>query len=108
MTHRGIAKFQGSFIQIMEQHLRGTSNVAGEVEKLDETLSQKVDTSPNMEAEVEELRDALDSACRPSFRPTRSTKKALPHKSVPWWTKTYNIDEKGKRTASEVSTHDRE
>jgi len=86
VMQRGITKFQGSFIQIMEQHSRRTSNVAGGVEKLDETLSQRVATSPNMEAEVEELHDALDSACRSSFRPVRSTKKALPQKSVSWWT----------------------
>jgi hypothetical protein len=61
------------------------------VEKLDVTLSQRVATSPNMGAEVEELHDALDSACRSSFRPVRSTKKALPHKSVPWWTQRLTI-----------------
>ena len=44
-----------------------------------------------MEAEVEELHDALDSACTSSFRPIRSTKKALPHKSVPWWTQRLTI-----------------
>jgi hypothetical protein len=64
----------------MEQHLCGTINVAGRVEKLDVTLSQRVGTSPNMEAEVEELHDAMDSACRSSFRPITLTKKSLPHK----------------------------
>jgi len=52
VTQRGIEKFQGSFIQIMEQHLNGTSNTVGGVEKLDETLSQRVATANIMEAVV--------------------------------------------------------
>jgi hypothetical protein len=44
-----------------------------------------------MEAEVEELHEALYSACRSSFRPIRSTKKALQHKPVSWWTQRLTI-----------------
>ena len=55
-------KFQGSFIQIMEQNICGISNIVRGVEKLDETLSQGVATANNMEAVVEELHDALHSA----------------------------------------------
>jgi alkylated DNA nucleotide flippase Atl1 len=49
VTQRDIAKFQGSFIHIMEQLLSGTNKAAGGVEKLDETLRQRAATAPNME-----------------------------------------------------------
>jgi hypothetical protein len=43
-----------------------------------------------MEVVVEELHDALESACKSSFRLLR-TNKALPHKPVPWWTERLTI-----------------
>jgi hypothetical protein len=91
VTQRDIEKFQGNLIQIMERHLCGTSNVVGEAEELDGTLCLRVATAPNMEVVVEEIRDVLESACRSSLRLLRTTKKALPHKSVPWWTERLTI-----------------
>jgi len=44
-----------------------------------------------METVVKELHDILESACRSSFRILRTTKKTLPHKSVPWWTEGLTI-----------------
>jgi len=89
VTQRDIAKFQGNFIPIIEQLLSGTNKAVGGVEKLDESLCQRVATAPNMDEIIEELHEVLDSACRSSFRLTRltrTTKKVVPCKSVPWWT----------------------
>jgi hypothetical protein len=83
VTQRDIEKFQVNFIQIMEQHLRGTSNGVGVADELDGTLCRRVTAAPNMEVVVEELHDVLQSACRSSFRLLRTTKKPLLHKSVP-------------------------
>jgi hypothetical protein len=69
VTQRDMAKFQGSFIQSMEQLLSGTNKTGG-VEKLDGTLCQRVSKAQNMEAVIEELH----TACRSSFRLTRFTK----------------------------------
>jgi hypothetical protein len=80
VTQRDIEKFQGNVIQIIEQHLCGTSNTVGGAEELDGTLCRRVATAPNMEVVVEELHNILESACRSSFRLLRTTKKALPHK----------------------------
>jgi hypothetical protein len=87
-------KFQGNFIQTMEQLLSRTYKTAGGVEKLDNTLCQLVATAQNMEAVIEELHTTLDSACRSSFRLmmlTRTTKKSLPYRPVPWWTQSLTI-----------------
>jgi hypothetical protein len=91
VTQRDIEKFQVNFIQIMEQHLCGTSNAVGGAEELDGTLCRRVGAAPNMEVVVEELHDVLELACRSSFRLLRTTKKALPHESVPWWTERLTI-----------------
>ena len=74
----------------MEQHLCGTSNMVGGAEELGRTPSLRVATAPNMEV-VAELHDVLESACRSSFRLLRTTKKVLPHNSVPWWTERLTI-----------------
>ena len=44
-----------------------------------------------MEVVVEELHDALESACRSCLRLLRTTKKLLPRKSVPWRTETHTV-----------------
>jgi len=44
--------------------------------------------------EIVELQEALDKACKSSFRPTRTTmttKKGTQHTSVPWWTQRLTI-----------------
>jgi hypothetical protein len=92
----------------MQQHFCRTNNVVGGAEELDGTLCLRVATSPNMDVVVEELHNVLESACRRSFRILRTTKKALQHKSVPCWTEGLNnSEEKGKCTATEVSTDER-
>ena len=93
MTQRGTEKFQRIFVQIMEQLLHGPNTVEAGVEEQDEPLCQRVRLAPNIEEIVEELQEALDKACKSSFRPTRTTmttKKGTQHKSVPWWTQTHN------------------
>jgi hypothetical protein len=87
VTQRDTVKFRESVIQIMEQLLTGINTAEVGVEKLDEALCQRVQSAPNIEEIAEELHEALDKACKSSFRlsrPTSTTKKAVQHKSVPW------------------------
>jgi len=94
VAQRGTEKFQRIFIQIMKQLLHGPNTVEAGVEELDKALCQRVRSAPNTEEIVEELPEALDKACKSSFRPTRTTmttKKGTQHKSVPWWTQRLTI-----------------
>jgi len=64
-----------------------------------------------MEAVIEELHAVLDTACRSSFRLTRltrTTKKASPQKSVPWWTQSLTFLRKKVNAETEVPMHKRE
>jgi hypothetical protein len=83
--------FQGNLIQLMEQRFCGTNKEVGGIEELDEILCLRVAKTTNMDTVVEELHEFLVSACRSSFKILRTTKKALPHKSVPWRTEGLTI-----------------
>jgi len=63
----------------------------GGIEGLDEHLSQRVAAAPCMETVIEELQEALETACRISFRIRNISQKATLHKSVPWWTQNLTI-----------------
>jgi len=63
----------------------------GGIEGLDEHLSQKVAAAPCMETLIEEFQEALETACRISFRIREISQKATSNKSVPWWTKNLTI-----------------
>jgi len=94
VTQRGTVNFQRTFIQIMGQLLHGPNTVDAGIEEIDEALSQRVRTAPNSEDIVEEFHEALDKACKSSFRLTRSmmtNRKEAQHKSVPWWTQRLTI-----------------
>ena len=93
MTETGTEKCQRIFIQIMERILHGPNTVEAGVEELDEALCQRVRSALNTEEIVEEFQ-ALDKACKSSFRLTRTTmttKKGAENKSVPWWTQRLTI-----------------
>jgi len=88
VTQRDTSKFLERFISIMEREVTGISTKEVGVEKLDETLSNRIQ-STKIEEIVEELQDALEKACKTSFRQTGNTnkdKKLEQYKSVPWWT----------------------
>jgi len=73
----------------MEQQVTGKSTKEVGVEKLDEALSNRIQSTTKIEEIVEELQDALEKACKTSFRQTGKTnkdKKPEQYKSVPWWT----------------------
>jgi len=91
VEQRDIAKFQGSLIQIMEQLLSGMNKERDGTEVLDEHLSQTVAAAACMETVIEELQEALETACRSSFRIRNISQKATSHKSVPWWTQNLTI-----------------
>ena len=91
VEQRDIAKFQGSLIQIMEQLLSGMNKERDGTEVLDEHLSQTVAAAACMETVIEELQEALETACRSSFRIRNKSQKATSHKSVPWWTQNLTI-----------------
>jgi len=94
VTQRDTGKFLERCIHIMEQQVKGIITEEAGVEKLDDALSQKIQSSPNIEEIVEEFHDALDKACKSSFRQTRPTnmnKKSEQHKTVPWWTQNLTI-----------------
>jgi len=56
------------------------------IEGLDEHLSQKVAAALCMETVTEEFQEALETACRTSFRIRNKSQKATSNKSVPCWT----------------------
>jgi hypothetical protein len=63
MTQKNIGKFQERLIQTMEQTARETGMVVKGEDMLDETLSRRVITAPNIEATVDKLQAVLDYAC---------------------------------------------
>jgi hypothetical protein len=79
-----MVKFQERVIQTTEQIAQETGTVANGKNTIDETLYHRVTTAPNIEAAVDELQEALDYACRSSFRQMGPTGKVRRHKSVPW------------------------
>jgi len=91
VEERDIGKFQGSLIQIMEQLLIGMNKERGGIEGLDKHLSQRVAAAPCMETVIGELQEALEIACRTSFKIWNISQKATSHKSVPWWTQNLTI-----------------
>jgi hypothetical protein len=93
----------------MEPLLSGSNKERGGIEELDEHLSQRVAEATCMETEIEELQEALETACRNSLRIRNISQKAISHKSVPWWTQNLTIlRKKGKCTATEVSKDQRQ
>ena len=94
VMQRDTGKFLERFIHITEQQVTGIITKEAGVEKLDDALSQKIQSSSNIEEIVEEFHDALDKACKSSFwqtRPTNMNKKSEQHKTVPWWTQNLTI-----------------
>jgi hypothetical protein len=78
----------------MEQLLTGINTKEIGVEKLEETLCQRVQSALNIEEILEEFHEVLDKNFKSSFRltrPTSTTRKAVQHKSVPWWTQNLTI-----------------
>jgi len=60
-------------------------------ERLDEHLSHRVGAARCMETVIEELQEALETACRSSFRIRNISQKATSRKSVPWLTQNLTI-----------------
>jgi hypothetical protein len=75
----------------MEQLLSGSNEERGRIEELDEHLSQRAAEATCMETVIEKLQEALETACRNSFRIRNIPQKAISHKSVPWWTQSLTI-----------------
>jgi hypothetical protein len=50
-----------------------------------------VSDETDIEKKTEEFHEVLKLACSKSFRTQRATKKAMPNKSVPWWTEELTI-----------------
>jgi alkylated DNA nucleotide flippase Atl1 len=113
---RDIGKFQEKFCLIMEQKMSRANNRGGEAEELDRTLCRRVATAPSMEEVVEELHDALESACRSSIKLLGTTKKTPSYKSVPWWTDIRTImrkkvnaqRQKYQQTRGSIALHDQQ
>jgi hypothetical protein len=92
----------------MEQLQIGMNKERGGIEGLDEHFSQSVAAAVCMETVIEEFQEALNGACRTSFRIRNISQTATSKKSVPWWTQNLTILRKRKRTATEISTHERQ
>jgi len=75
VTQRDTSKFLEIFINIMEQQVTGISTKEVGVEKLGEALTNGIQSTTKIEETDEELQDALDKACKTSFRQTRNTNK---------------------------------
>jgi len=88
---RIIANFKGSLIQTVELLLRGMHKGRDGREGLDEHRSQRVAAAPCMETVIEEIQEALETACGSSFRIRNISQKAKAHKSVPFWTQYFTI-----------------
>ena len=94
VTKRDTGKFRESLIHIMEELLTGINTAEVGVKKLDEALCQRIQSAQNIEEMAEEFQEALDKACKSSFRltrPTSTSKKTTQHKSMPWWTQNLTI-----------------
>jgi ribonuclease HI len=91
VEQKDIAKFQENLVQTMGQLLSGSSKERGGIEELDEHLSQRVAVAECMETVIEELQEALEIACRNSFKRRNISQRATSHKSVPWWTQNLTI-----------------
>ena len=89
-TKTNSEKFRENLILLMEQKVRETVELEG-TEKVDESLCLRVAKAPNTDAVVEVLHEVLVSACTSSFKILQTYKKALPRKSVPWWTEELTI-----------------
>jgi len=69
--------------------MHGTNTGEAEIVEIDEDLCQRVRTASNTEERVEEFQEAVNKACKSSYRittTTMTTKKEPRHKSFPWWT----------------------
>ena len=108
VTKKDSEKFQVNLLQLMKQRFCGSNSEVGETEELDETLRLRVAKAPNMETIVEELHDVLASACSSSFKILRTTKKASTQISSLVDGRTYDLEEKGKCTATSVPTDERQ
>jgi hypothetical protein len=84
VTNYDIAKFQRNLTRLAEQKFC-EKNKEGGIEALDKTLCTCVMEESNIEKSVEEFHEVMESACGGTFRRKRATKKALTHKTVPWW-----------------------
>ena len=62
VTQRDTGKYLERFIHIMEQQLTGIITEKARVEKLDDALSQRIQSASNLEEIVEEFHEALDKA----------------------------------------------
>jgi len=94
VTKSGTENFQRTFVKIMGQLIHGPNSEDAGIEEIDKDLCQRVRTASNTEEIVEEFQEALDKACKSSYRITRTimtTKKEPHHKSVPWWTQKLTI-----------------
>jgi len=69
----------------MVEHQIGMNKERDGIEGQDEHLSQKVAGSQCMERLIEEIQEALETACRISFRIRNISQKATSNKSVPCW-----------------------
>jgi len=90
VEQRDIAKFQGSPIQNTDQLLSGMNKERDSIEGLDEHLSKRVAAAPCMETLIEEIQEALETACRSPFKIWNISQKATSHK-CPWWTQNLTI-----------------
>ena len=78
----------------MEQQLTGINTVEAGMENLDDALCKTKQSALNIEEIVEKFHEALDKVCKSSFQqitPANTNKKAVQHKSVPWWTQNLTI-----------------
>ena len=107
VTKKDSEKFQVNLLQLIKQRFCGSNSEVGETEELDETLRLRVAKAPNMQTIVE-FHDVLASACSSSFKILRTTKKASTQISSLVDGRTYDLEEKGKCTATSVPTDERQ
>jgi hypothetical protein len=83
-------KFQGNLLRLAEKKLCKLHNERG-TEDLDKTLCTRMSDEIDTEELIEEFHEVMELACSKSFRTQQASKKAMPNKSVPWWTEELTI-----------------
>jgi len=67
--------------------LANSTHIEGGREELDRFLSTKTATENDLEQQVDNFSEAVQTSCWKAFQITETRKKNKNKKSVPWWTK---------------------
>ena len=77
--------FDRNLVREMQKKANKTSKEGG-AEKIDNVLSTVVATGNDLEQNIELMEEAIQTACRRTFKHSHTVNNNNTKKSVPWWT----------------------